>query len=111
MIIPHDQLRPETLEALMEEFVTRDGAVHGHSDIALDRQIRAVREQLASGKAVIVFDETTESCSIMLSDVAAERESLAQNASDEQRIDYDQSCGDGSGTDDSAIDDSGTQDD
>ena len=67
-LIPHDQLRPETLESLIEEFVTRDGAVHGHTDTPLTQQITAVRRQLKSGRVVIVFDEASESCTMMGAD-------------------------------------------
>jgi uncharacterized protein YheU (UPF0270 family) len=65
MIIPHDELAPETLHALIEEFVTRQGAVHGHVDEDAARYIKSVMSELRSGKAVIVFDEEEESCSIM----------------------------------------------
>jgi uncharacterized protein YheU (UPF0270 family) len=65
MIIPHDQLDPQTLEAVIEEFVTRHGAVHGHADAPLDQMVRAVLQQLRSGSAVVVFDEDDETCTIM----------------------------------------------
>jgi uncharacterized protein len=66
IVVPHDRLRPETLRALLEEFVTRDGAVQGHTDTVLEDKIAAVQRQLASGKAVIVFDQATETASIRL---------------------------------------------
>ncbi|MGE5608987.1 MAG: YheU family protein [Bacillota bacterium] len=65
IVVPHNQLQPETLQALIEEFVTRDGAVHGHVDRPLSEEIDAVRRQLKAGKVVIVFDEETESCTII----------------------------------------------
>lgn len=64
--VPHTSLRPETLTALIEEFVTREGAVHGHAEALLESSIESVRRLLASGKAVIVFDDETESCTIRL---------------------------------------------
>lgn len=64
--VPHTSLRPETLTALIEEFVTREGAVHGHVEASLESSIDSVRRLLASGKAVIVFDDETESCTIRL---------------------------------------------
>ena len=67
-LIPPEQLRPETLESLIEEFVTRDGAVHGHTDTPLAQQITTVQRQLKSGRVVIVFDEASESCTMMCSD-------------------------------------------
>ena len=68
MIVPHDALQPDTLDALIEEFVTRDGAVHGHTETPVLAQIDAVRRQLRSGKAVIVFDEETQTCTIVPKD-------------------------------------------
>jgi uncharacterized protein len=70
VLVPYDRLRPETLRAFLEEFVTRDGAVQGHTDAALEDKIEAVRRQLVSGKAVIVFDQTTESGTIRLAEEA-----------------------------------------
>ena len=70
VIIPFEQLRPETLDAVIEEFVTRDGAVHGHTDCPLDKQVEAVRGLLRSGRVVLVFDEETESCTLLPGDQA-----------------------------------------
>jgi hypothetical protein len=39
--VPHGQLRPETLTALIEEFITRDGAVQGHAETPLHVRIEA----------------------------------------------------------------------
>lgn len=68
MIVPPEELQPGTLTALIEEFVTRHGAIHGHAETSLEAQIAAVKRQLTAGKAVIVFDEETESCSIVPAD-------------------------------------------
>lgn len=59
--VPWDRLQPETLDALLEEFLTRDGAVHGHTETPLADQIAAARRRLKSGEAVIVYDEESES--------------------------------------------------
>lgn len=66
MVVPYDQLRPETLRALIEEFVTRDGSVQGHGEASLKQRVEEVRRQLESGEAVIVFEEESESCTIVL---------------------------------------------
>jgi len=65
MIIPYDQLKEETLTALLEEFVTRQGAVHGHADARVERMIEEVRAQLRDGRAVILFDEDDQTCTIV----------------------------------------------
>lgn len=66
--IPYDQLNPETLHGVIEEFVTRDGTDYGEIEVSLDTKISQVLGQLKSGKAVIVFDQRTETCNILKSD-------------------------------------------
>ncbi len=63
--VPYDELQPETLDALIEEFVTRHGAVHGHADFSSSEMSAMVLRQLKNGEASIVFDEASESCSIV----------------------------------------------
>jgi uncharacterized protein YheU (UPF0270 family) len=64
-IVPHDRLDPQVLDALVEEFVTRDGAVQGHTDTPMEQNVAVVLWQLKSGNAVIVFDEMSDSCTVM----------------------------------------------
>jgi len=66
--IPHDQLSTEALQGVVEEFVTRDGTDYGEVEIPLETKIAQVMVQIRSGKAVIVFDQETESCTILRSD-------------------------------------------
>ncbi|MEM9345544.1 MAG: YheU family protein [Planctomycetota bacterium] len=62
MRIPHQQLSTDTLDGLIEEFVTRNG-----TDLTdAPRSIEQVRKLLEQGKAVIAFDEDEESCNILL---------------------------------------------
>lgn len=64
--IPYDRLQPATLRAVIEEFVTRHGAVHGHSDVTLDKQIEQVHKLLQKGDAVLMYDEDEGGCTIVL---------------------------------------------
>ncbi len=66
MIIPHQQLSPEALLGLIEDFVTRDGTDYGEREVPLATKVAQVRRQLESGSAVIVFNEEDESCMILL---------------------------------------------
>jgi uncharacterized protein YheU (UPF0270 family) len=68
IVVPHDQLEPETLWAVIEDFVTRDGAIQGHLEISLAEKMKAVQRRLNSGTAVIVFDHAEETFSIVPSD-------------------------------------------
>jgi uncharacterized protein YheU (UPF0270 family) len=63
--VPFRQIAPETLERLIEAFVLREGTDYGALEARLERKIADVRSQLESGEAHIVFDLTTETCSIV----------------------------------------------
>lgn len=65
MIIPPDQLNLDTLSALIEEFVTRDGTDYGEEEVSLAEKVQEVRVMLASGQAVILFSESTGLCNIV----------------------------------------------
>jgi uncharacterized protein YheU (UPF0270 family) len=65
LIIPFQELSPEALRGVIEEFVTREGTDYGETEINLEIKIRQVLNQLHAGKAVIVFDQKTETCNIV----------------------------------------------
>ena len=65
IIIPHHSLESETLRAMLEEFVTRDGTDYGAQEIPLKARVDQVLRQLRAGKAVIVFDSDEETFSIL----------------------------------------------
>ena len=64
MIVPWQEIPPETLDNLIEEFVTRDGTDYGEQEIGTDTKVAQVREQLRRGQASVVFDDVTETISI-----------------------------------------------
>jgi len=64
-IVPPDQLHPETLKYLIEEFVTRDGAIQGHAETPMEIRVQSVLRQLKACLIVIVFDEEDESCTLI----------------------------------------------
>ena len=66
--IPYDQLSPEALHGVIEEFVTRDGTDYGEREVPVEIKIGQVLEQIKSGEAVIVFDQKSETCTILKSD-------------------------------------------
>lgn len=68
VIIPHHTLQPDTLTAMIEEFVTRDGTDYGEFEATLSLRVGQVRHQIESGKAAIVFDPDGESFSIVPSE-------------------------------------------
>ena len=66
--IPYDKLSFQALNGVIEEFVTRDSTDYGEKEFSLETKIFQVLDQLKSGKAVIVFDQESETCNILRSD-------------------------------------------
>lgn len=61
-----EELDPDTLNAVVESFVLREGTDYGVQEASLDAKLRAVHTQLKNGKAKLVFDPETDSCTILL---------------------------------------------
>ncbi|AFJ45397.1 YheU family protein [Shimwellia blattae] len=65
MLIPWQQLDPDTLENLLESFVLREGTDYGEQERSLAQKVADVRRQLESGEAVLVWSELHETINIM----------------------------------------------
>lgn len=61
-----DDLAPETLRAVIESFVLREGTDYGRHETALADKVAQVLAQLRRGDAHIVFDPATESVTIVV---------------------------------------------
>ncbi|KII77698.1 YheU family protein [Vibrio renipiscarius] len=66
MIVPWQQIAPDTLESLLREFVLREGTDYGEFEISVQDKIDQVKHQLETGEAVIVFSELHETVDIQL---------------------------------------------
>ncbi len=66
MIIPWQDIAPETLTNLIEQFVLREGTDYGEVEMSLENKVNYVMQQLKTGDAVIVFSELHESVDIKL---------------------------------------------
>lgn len=64
MIIPWQDIEPDTLDNLIKEFILREGTDYGIQETSLDVKIKQVKEQLESGHVAIVFSELHESIDI-----------------------------------------------
>jgi uncharacterized protein YheU (UPF0270 family) len=65
VVIPPDQLAPDTLRGLVEEFVTRDGTDYGAVEQSVAQKVAAVMAQLESGEARLVFDPESETANVV----------------------------------------------
>ncbi len=61
MRIPHLQLSPAALRAVIEEFVTRDGTDNSF----VEPRIKLVLRQLDVGSVELHFERETETCNIL----------------------------------------------
>jgi uncharacterized protein len=66
MEIPYSELKEDTLIHIIESFVLREGTDYGHNDINLEQKVSAVKAQLESGKAIIVYNPDDQSLSIVV---------------------------------------------
>ncbi|MFP2166759.1 YheU family protein [Enterobacter ludwigii] len=65
MIIPWQDLSPETLDNLIENFVLREGTDYGEHERSLEQKVNDVKRQLKSGDVVLVWSELHETVNIM----------------------------------------------
>ena len=64
--VPHTELAPSTLRAVIESFVLREGTDYGVQDASLERKVADVMRQLERREAVILYDPGTDSVDIVV---------------------------------------------
>ncbi|MGB1198231.1 MAG: YheU family protein [Thalassotalea sp.] len=65
MIIPHQSLNDETLNAVIEGFILREGTDYGLEEYSLSEKIAQVKQQLTGGTVVLVYSELHETVNIL----------------------------------------------
>lgn len=65
MEIPYTELSSEALEAVIEEYVTREGTEYGAREYSLQSKIEQVKQQLEKGEVKITFDPDSETCTLL----------------------------------------------
>ena len=61
-----DDLAPDTLRAVIESFVLREGTDYGEHETSLEDKVAQVLIQLRRGEAHVTFDPATESVNIVV---------------------------------------------
>ncbi len=72
MRVPKEQLSREALRGVVEEMITREGTDYG-AEASLEEKVGEVMGQLDDGRAVLVFDAETETCTVLTADEAQRR--------------------------------------
>ncbi|PIS11945.1 MAG: hypothetical protein COT73_01165 [Bdellovibrio sp. CG10_big_fil_rev_8_21_14_0_10_47_8] len=65
VLVPLEALGEDTLNALIESFILREGTDYGASEILLATKMQQIRKQLDRGDVKIVFDPNSESVTLM----------------------------------------------
>jgi hypothetical protein len=63
--VPHAELAPETLRAVIESFVLREGTDYGAQDVTFERKVADVMRQLDHREAAIIYDPGSDSIDIV----------------------------------------------
>ena len=64
--IPYQQINSETLDNMIQEFVTRDGSDWADTGCSLEEKVEQVLRQLRDKKVRIVYDQRSESANIVV---------------------------------------------
>src|SRR3954454_7797190 len=68
-----DDLEPDTLRAVIESFVLREGTDYGVRETALEDKVAQVLIQLRRGEAHITFDPATESINVVVTNAISDQ--------------------------------------
>jgi uncharacterized protein YheU (UPF0270 family) len=60
-----DELKPDTLRAVIESFVLREGTDYGEQETSLEAKVAQVLTQLRRGEAHVTFDPATGSVNVV----------------------------------------------
>lgn len=63
--VPYTALQPETLQRLIEEFVTRDTTDYGVRVRTLDEKVADVMRQLRRGEVRIVLEQSSNTITLL----------------------------------------------
>ena len=66
MIIPYQQLSADALRGVLEEFINREGTDYGEVELEAEQKFNQLRLLLKSGRAVVVFDEASETTGLVM---------------------------------------------
>jgi len=69
--VPVAQLQPDTLQALLEEYASRDGTDYGEVELTLEQKVGNLRRQLQGGELRILYHLETEQWDLVRAEDAA----------------------------------------
>jgi uncharacterized protein YheU (UPF0270 family) len=73
--IPVERVASDTLQAMLEDFASRDGTDYGRRELSLGEKVANLQSQLGSGELSLVFDLASEQWDLLDRDAVAGIES------------------------------------
>lgn len=64
MIIPYHELSADALQALIEDFVTRDGTDYGQDEMSMQQKAAHLFALLKQGEMLITYNDETQTCGL-----------------------------------------------
>ena len=68
--VPVDRVAGDTLDALLEEYASRDGTDYGERETPLAERVYQLRDQLARGDSALLYDLDSENFDLVRADTA-----------------------------------------
>ncbi len=76
MLIPYQNIAPETLKNLIESFILREGTDYGEQELSLAQKTDNILAQLKEGSVVIQYSQLSESITLI------HKSQIAENKND-----------------------------
>ena len=70
VLVPPGRLQPDVLQALLEEYINRDGTDYGARELTQEEKVARLRAQLDSGDLRILYDADSEQWDVVPKDQA-----------------------------------------
>ena len=64
MQIPYKELSSAALQAIIEEYITREGTDYGVEEFSLKEKLEQVKSQLQRGDITIDYDADSQTCQL-----------------------------------------------
>lgn len=71
MAVPYQRLQDQTLQALLEEFASRDGTDYGETEFSLVQKVAQLRLQMKEGQLQLLYDAEGDHWDLLPSEQAA----------------------------------------
>lgn len=70
--VPHQRLQTEVMQALLEEYASRDGTDYGEREFSLQHKVDSLLAQIQSGELCILYDVDSEEWDLLPREQAEE---------------------------------------